>query len=74
MVCVRVFFFCEMVGQYNQSKLHTVHQFVSTPDYPLNRLTSLAMSLGVGKKKKKKEKKKKKGDAKEQHFNLTTHL
>jgi len=32
------------------------------------------MSLGVGKKKKKKEKKKKKGDAKEQHFNLTTHL
>jgi len=32
------------------------------------------MSLGVGKKKKKKERKKKKGDAKEQHFNLTTHL
>jgi len=28
----------------------------------------------VGKKKKKKERKKKKGDAKEQHFNLTTHL
>jgi len=74
MVCVRVFFFCEMVGQYNQSKLHTVHQFVSTPDYPLNRLTSLAMSFGCGEEEEEEGRKKKKGDAKEQHFNLTTHL